>query len=322
MFSDRFSFYLNSEDVICPDLPLLNSKAKGGTMVMWRSELSPYVKVLETSSAAVLPVLLSIPGLTPSAHISLYLPTHGRDSEFSSALSSLEACILQISEDYSCPIYLRGDCNVNPRNTARATLFQHFLNKLSIFSLDLQHPTHHHFTGDGASDSQLDLLLYSGPPSLAEIHYSVECSLTNPLVQSHHDLINSAFPVHFQPAQLCSGNVSAPRVPNNRVKIKWMVDKIPAYQSLVSPALCSLRERWAYSTDPTSFSILLESTNTAMDMAAQATNPKVDLGKIHRPHCSKHPEIKAAQTLSLHCAQALRSLASSPNPDPAAIEVA
>ena len=227
----------------------------------------------------MLPVLLSIPGLAPSAHISLYFPTHGRDAEFISALSALEACILQVSEDYFCPIYLRGDCNVNPKNTARVTLFTHLMNKLSLFSFDLHHPTHHHFTGNGSSDSQLDLLLYSGPPSLAETFHSLECSLTNPLVESHHDLITSAFPVPLQPAEPSTGNVAALRIPNHRVKIKWDSANIPVYVSLVSPCLVYLRERWSDSPGPASFSILLESTNSTLNIAAQSSNKKIDLAK-------------------------------------------
>ena len=75
------------------------------------------MKVLPTTSPAVLPIILSVPGLARSAHIALYLPTHGKDSEFVSALAALESCMLSITEEYSCPIYMRGDCNVNPSNT-------------------------------------------------------------------------------------------------------------------------------------------------------------------------------------------------------------
>ena len=46
--------------------------------------------------------------------------------------------------------------------------------------------------GNGASDSQLDLLLFAGPAAQAEVLSSLTCSLTNPLVASHHDLILSS----------------------------------------------------------------------------------------------------------------------------------
>ena len=132
MFEGKYSFHLNSEDTFCLDLPLQSKSAKGGTMAMWRSNLSPFVKVLPTSSPAVLPILLSVPGLSPTAHIALYLPTHGREAEFVSALAALEACVLQITEDFACPIYLRGDANVNPNNAPRLRLFSHFCKKYSL----------------------------------------------------------------------------------------------------------------------------------------------------------------------------------------------
>ena len=322
MFSGEFSFNLNSEDVMCPDLPLISRAAKGGTMVMWRSELSPFVKILPTSSPAVLPVLLSIPGLAPTVHISLYLPTSGRDAEFLSALAALEASIVQVSEDFACPIYLRGDCNVNLNNTARANLFQHFTSKLSLSSLDLNHPTHHHFTGNGASDSQLDLLLYMGPHNLAETLTTVVCSLTNPLVDSHHDVILSAFPLHLLQPDPCTGNISAPRVLNQRVKVKWSTETVPLYESLVSPSLISLRERWSNSPDPTSFSILIESTYSALNIAAKSTHKTVDLSRPHHNHSTVYPEIKLAQSNSVNSARALRLLLMSPTPEPAALESA
>ena len=67
-FTSNYSFHLNSEDLACPDLPLISRRACGGTMAMWRKQLDPYVRVLPTVSSSVLPLLLSIPGLSPTAH--------------------------------------------------------------------------------------------------------------------------------------------------------------------------------------------------------------------------------------------------------------
>ena len=99
-------------------------------MALWRTELDPFIKVLPTTSSAVLPLLLSLPGLCPAAHITVYLPTSGREAEFVSALGVLESCIEKILEDFSCTIYIRGDFNVNPNNLTRADLFSNFCSKL------------------------------------------------------------------------------------------------------------------------------------------------------------------------------------------------
>jgi hypothetical protein len=50
---------------------------------------------------------------------------------------------------------------VNLNNISRKKLLESFLTSDDLHSLDTLHPTHHHFVGKGASDSQLDLLLLS-----------------------------------------------------------------------------------------------------------------------------------------------------------------
>ena len=147
-----YRHHLNSEDMLLPTLALDQRKAWGGTMAMWHSSLDPFITVLPTPSPAVLPILLAIPGLSSSLHVGLYLPTSGCEQEFLLALTAMDSVLTSLAEDHSgVPIYLRGDCNVNPNNTKRLQIFNHVLTKHSITSLNLQHLTHHHFTGNGAS---------------------------------------------------------------------------------------------------------------------------------------------------------------------------
>ena len=164
-----YCHHLNSEDSLLPSLALDQRKAWGGTMALWHTSLDPFVMGQPTMSPAVLPLLLTIPSLSPSLHIGLYLPTSGREPEFLLALTALDSILATLAEDHAgIPVYLRGDANVNPNNTNRLNLFNNILAKHSITSLDLHHRTHHHFVGGGASDAQLDVLLYQGLPALAE----------------------------------------------------------------------------------------------------------------------------------------------------------
>ena len=57
LFSRSFSGKY-SEESNNPELALDNSKAYGGTLVMWKSELDPFITPLPTSSPAFLPILL------------------------------------------------------------------------------------------------------------------------------------------------------------------------------------------------------------------------------------------------------------------------
>ena len=54
---------------------------------------------------------------------------------------------------------------------------------------------YHHFLGMDDSDSELDMLLYSGPPGLNESLVSYLCSKEDSSLCSHHDLIVRQFPV-------------------------------------------------------------------------------------------------------------------------------
>ena len=76
------------------------------------------------------------PGLAPSAHIGVYLPTSGREPEFLSALTALAMVLASLVENHpSVPIYIRGDANVNPHNAARQEIFATFLESHSLNSL-------------------------------------------------------------------------------------------------------------------------------------------------------------------------------------------
>ena len=127
-------------------------------MVLWKSELDPFVSPLPTSSPAFLPVYFNVPGFASPIHIALYLPTSGKDPEFVSALSDLDLFIEEIASTHSCPIYIRRDVNYNPKNIHRYNLLKHFCSKHKLVFIDFQHPSPHYFIGEGLHDAQLDVL--------------------------------------------------------------------------------------------------------------------------------------------------------------------
>ena len=69
--------------------------------------------------------LFNMPGLKTSVHIALYMPTHGKDSEFVSDLADLRNCLDELKVRFSDPtVYIRGDGNVNSNNHVRVTLLK------------------------------------------------------------------------------------------------------------------------------------------------------------------------------------------------------
>ena len=68
-FRGKFFSHLNSEDLHQPDLALETSRAKGGTMAMWRSNLNPFITVIPTDTSSILALILQPPSHSPSIHI-------------------------------------------------------------------------------------------------------------------------------------------------------------------------------------------------------------------------------------------------------------
>ena len=44
-YTSEYFYHLNSDDLYDPELPLIKSRAVGGTLVMWKTILDPYVSI-------------------------------------------------------------------------------------------------------------------------------------------------------------------------------------------------------------------------------------------------------------------------------------
>ena len=56
----EYDFWLNSDDMYDPELPLIKSRAVGGALALWRRWLEPYISVYPVQSAAFLPLVLKL----------------------------------------------------------------------------------------------------------------------------------------------------------------------------------------------------------------------------------------------------------------------
>ena len=186
-----YCFVSNSEDNHQPEAPLIKPRASGGTLIMWKRSLDPYIEVQPLSTTSTLPIIFQPPGCSPSIHICIYLPTAGQDSQFIEELAKLSSILCHLRTTApNAPIFLRGDFNVNNRNKKRVQIYNSFLIAESLTEITIKHRTYHHFTGDGASDSNLDKILVSHG---RETLHSVLCGFDDPLISSHHDIILSQF---------------------------------------------------------------------------------------------------------------------------------
>ena len=105
----------------------------------------------------------------------------------------LSVCLSELRDHHPvCSINVCGDLNTRSDNESIVSLLAQFSQDFSLQKVELGHNTYHHFTNGRKSGSELDGVLYSedfGDESLVKVY----CNLTEPLVDSHHDLIVTTF---------------------------------------------------------------------------------------------------------------------------------
>ena len=326
LFQGEYSSSLNSEDLHDPDLPMTSNKAKGGTLVMWKSSLDPYITVHNIDSAAYLPVILNIPGVQTSIHVALYLPTSGKETEFISELASLKVTLEELTIKYpDSAIFVRGDANSSKNNINRSIFLKKFCQDFDLSRVCINHNTYHHFLGQGASDSDLDVLLYSNQKGIHEQLMNLVCREENPLVDSHHDLILSVatIPSCPEPPMDRSQNITAPRVENTRQKIHWSREGTIQYEEITSKLLPELRNRWLLSSSQASISILIQSTNFLLSHVAAVTNRAVSLSSSFSPKSEKIPrQIRKSANNLAKANSLLKDILHNPTASPELVSIA
>ena len=239
---------------------------------MWNKKLSQFVTKLSSPCPSLTAILFSPPCSIPSVHISLYLPTAGKDDEFSEECLKIHFCLLEIREKYpNCPMFLRGDTNCNPKNKKRCEILNKIVTDFHLSYTDINHKTYHHFVGNGSFDSQIDALLHSS--EVSEYMLRIHCCLSDPSVTSHHDvLVSRVFLPSSTSEEPTSASEAAPRLANSRVKIDWSDEGKDAYRLCAGPYLKKMRESWLCPSSSNSMSVLLSTTNDFLKYCAMNTN--------------------------------------------------
>ena len=321
-----YKMYLNSDDVYDPELPLLHSRAHGGTLTLWKAELDPFISILPSETSRISAILLDLPEHQTTVHINVYLPTSGKEAEFISTLGTLQVVIEDAKEAHpTALIYVKGDANASviPRpNNKRDQAFISFCESNRFLSLSLNnHKTYHHFMGDGSSDSNIDVCLSSstsadGIPSLSkEKLLGILCCKDDVLASnSHHVIILSSIELCYQEATKRDSSPDIPTIENTRHKIVWSDEKLDQYCDLVKPVLAQLQDTWLVNPSPSTLSILLQQTNNVLAAAAKSTQKVVFLNKEHREKKERIPDdLKAATVTHSSNHSNLKRLLSNPD---------
>ena len=311
-FSGEYESSLSSDDNFDHELPFIKSKASGGTLVMWKKFLDPHITVLPLVSSSFLPILFHPPDVPLSIHIAVYLPTSGKETEFVSELSKLSIAVEDLSKAHpEASKFLRGDFNVNSKNSKRSQLLDLFCSYHNLHQVSIPKPTYHHFTGEGRSDSFLDRIFFSTSDASYESLTEIQCSKVNPLIDSHHDLIVTKLklPKIGEALDKPKENITAPKNTNTRKRVLWSESGIEAYQMLVVPHLSELQDRWLSSSSKTSVSILLEATNDLLNSCAEKTNKTVQCSLSSSPTSRGSPRIiRLSQKRLLKLSKNLRNI--------------
>ena len=289
--SGDYKACLNSSDRYDPELPLFKSKAHGGTLILWKTQWDPYITTSHLTTTSFLPIVFQPPGIHPTIHIAVYLPTAGQDSLFIDELAKLNIAVEELANTHpEAPIYLRGDFNASFSNARRSDLLRHFASSHGLIEVPIPSPTYHHFTGNGLHDSYLDRLFFSETVVHAEVLVNLQCKLNDPLINSHHDMIISSWSSKaIAVIKDTEENITAPRIKNERLKVLWSDTGIQEYQDLISPHLVRLQELWLACPSKNSIALLLSSTNHVMASCAFLTNKTVPLSSPPQLNRKKTP---------------------------------
>ena len=275
---NKYKFYTNTEDKYDLEAAFTKTKTYGGTMVLWKNEIDPYVSIYPVSSPSFTPLIYSPTGSPTTVHIALYLPTSGQEIQFLEQLAELKMTIDEITLNHPGSIlYLRGDSNVNPNNKKRAKIFASFCEELSLSNIQINHKTYHHFLGGDLFNSNIDVILQSSSAPFPEKLLKIFCQDDFPQIDSHHDAILTTFSIPSSTVLPPASDLlkPAPRVENQRHKIFWNNDNIPEYEALAGTQLSRIRESWSKPDSSLSLSILLNLTNKILSETAIATNRSV-----------------------------------------------
>ena len=310
----EYSYALSSDDISDPELPFIKNRSNGGTMILWKHTLDPFVTVLSNENQSFLAILFKPPDSPPSLHVSLYLPTSGKESEFIEEVTKLEVFLQEMSEMHpSSLIFIRGDSNVNMNNKQRVNIFNNFKSSYNLNSVCLQHKTYHHFLGNGLFDSNIDVLLHNDAKDVTEEVSNIYCQKDYPQIGSHHDVIASYFTLPRISAKP-SKPVKAPIIPNTRTKTVWSTEAIPVYQSLIGQSLSELRDRWYEPGSRSCVSMLVESSSDILNAAARFSNTTISLSRNSSLKSVKVP--RAIKTAQNRIRRICKTRSSLPSTDP------
>ena len=260
-------------------------------MIMWKISLDPFITPLDPPSSSMLPILFSPPDCLPSIHIALYLPTSGKDAEFTEQMAIIYTLLTSLKSRFPhYPVFIRGDANINPKNKVRCALLQTLCHDFNLTKTSIGHPTYHHFVGGGYSDSELDVLLSEN--RYEEQLIRVFCNLVDPTISSHHDIVLSQFVIpeiqHDKNKDISL--TFAPRIDNHRVKIMWSEEGSSNYHSCLAPNLQRLQSTWSSNPSGSVLEIILMATNSILDLCARGTNSYIDLSSSPKPRSVRKPK--------------------------------
>ena len=137
----------------------------------------------------------------------------------------------------------------------------------------IDHPTYHHFTGNGLFDSNIDSIALTNSSGAFETISRIICRVDHPEIGSHHDVIMSTFHVPEMPLiQSYAVPEDAPRVSYVAPIIQWTQDGVAEYQVIVSEQLRQLRNTWPKSDSKALMSVYIKCTNDILINCAMVTN--------------------------------------------------
>ena len=197
-----------------------------GTAVAWHRDLQSSTKPLKVVHERFSAIKI-LCGTMSILAMSVYLPTSGKDDEYSECLSLLSTFIEE-NCDPGDSILIGADTNCSEKSSQRRIrLYRDFCKKQDLLRAGSSSPTFHHY--NLTSESNIDTFLISSDLEDELGSIQVNCTMDEPLNFSCHDLLLTTLSIPVpHPEQ--SSKYSDTYTVHDRAKVLWDCSDISSYQ--------------------------------------------------------------------------------------------
>ena len=206
-----------------------------GVALLWHESLNSEIISIKNTHHRFTGVKLNLKGIIIIA-MSAYLPTSGKDDEYTDCLGEMSTYIMENNTDKGS-VLIGGDFNCSEKSSSRRIhCLQEFCEQHDLEKYCVSEPTFHH--PNGTSSSNIDFFLASFQDSSKLVNIWSQCNQDNPDNFSGHDpVLGALWTLCSENTNYQSSKYSHTYTNFEPTKITWNENNLEKYQVAATHAL-------------------------------------------------------------------------------------